>query len=220
MTTARRPQKSNPKVAAHKKDSTPKALAHRPAQAPARQSKAYVVEVEDLALEVSDVNPFKTAFFNSIAKVKALTAHGQVKVVDGKKRTLANARGYGQDDLFAVAEIGYHYLFSGGLTLALTIFEGLTAVAPEEAYFALALGLTHDHLENRSEANKWYKLAAELDPTDGRADVNRAELFLQSGDKASAKKLLARGAQKARAKGDLPLARKAMALINHLGHAA
>jgi Flp pilus assembly protein TadD len=220
MTTARRPQKSNPKVAAHKKDSQPKALAHRPAQAVKQQDKAYVVEVDDLALEVSDVNPFKTAFFNSIAKVKALTAHGQVKVVDGKKRTLANERGYSQDDLFAIAEIGYHYLFSGGLTLALTIFEGLTAVAPKESYFALALGLTHDHLENRNEANKWYKLASDLDPTDGRADVNRAELFLQSGDKASAKKLLSRGAQKARAKGDLTLARKAMALINHLGHAA
>ncbi len=218
MTTARRPQKSNPKVKSHKKDTTPKALAHRPMQAPA--NKAYVVEVEDLALEVSEINPFKTAFFNSIAKVKALTAHGQMRSVDGKKRTLAQARGYGRDDLFAIAEIGYHYLFSGGLTLALTIFEGLNAVAPDEAYFALALGLTHDHLDQRAEANKWYKLAAELDPTDGRADVNRAELFLQAGDKVSAKKLLSRGAQKARNRGDQPLARKAMALINHLERAA
>jgi Flp pilus assembly protein TadD len=223
MTTARRPLKSNPKVKAQQ--SQPKAIAHRPAQQPqqlARQpeNKAYVVEVDDLAFEVSDVNPFKTAFFHSIANVKALTAHGQVKVVDGKKKTLAQARGYSRDDLFAIAEIGYHYLFSGGVNLALTLFEGLTAVAPQEAYFALALGLTHDHLQNPNEANRWYSLASELDPSDGRADVNRAELYLERGDKRSARKLLERGAQKARSKGDLSLSRKAMALINHLDRSA
>jgi tetratricopeptide (TPR) repeat protein len=215
MTAARRPAKSNPKVKVHGAES--KALARR-VEKP--ENKAYIVEVDDLALEVSDVNPFKTAFFNSIAKVKALTAHGQVKVLDNGKKTLAEARGYERDDLYAIAEVGYHYLLSGGLTLSLTIFEGLHAIAPEEAYFALALGLTHDHLDHRTEANRFYKLAAELDPSDGRADINRAELFLQSGDRTSAKKLLTRGAQKARTKGDLPLARKAMALINHIEHRA
>src|SRR5262245_54407830 len=99
MTTARRPQ--------NKKQTTPKAIAHRPAQQPViaktPENKAYVVEVDDLALEIAEVNPFKTAFFNSIAKVKALTAHNSVKVVDGKKRTLAQARGYSKDDLYAIA---------------------------------------------------------------------------------------------------------------------
>lgn len=217
MTTARRrrAQPSNPKVKAHKNNTSPKAIAHRPAQA---SDKAYIVEVDDLALEVSEVNPFKTAFFNSIAKVKALTAHGQVRV--DTKRSLAEVRGYSLEDLYAIAEIGYHYLFAGGLNLSLTIFEGLTAVAPNEAYFALALGLTHDHLDNRAEANRWYKKAAELDPSDGRADINRAELYLAAGDRKSAKKLLGRGAKKARVKGDQMLARKAMALINHLERAA
>lgn len=218
MTTARRrrAQPSNPKVKAHKNNTSPKAIAHRTPKAAA--NKAYIVEVDDLALEVSDVNPFKTAFFNSIAKVKALTAHGQVRV--DTKKNLAEVRGYSLEDLYAVAEIGYHYLFAGGLNLSLTIFEGLTAVAPDEAYFALALGLTHDHLDNRGEANRWYKKAAELDPSDGRPDVNRAELYLAAGDRKSAKKLLSRGAKKARVKGDQMLARKAMALINHLERAA
>ena len=228
MTRARRPRRSNPRASSPQRDSTPKALAARPARAPVPQAKppgtraadkAYVVRPDDLGTKVGEVNPFKASFFHSIAKVNVRTAHGGVSIVNDRQRTLADARGYTRDDLFAVAEIGYHYLFSGGLKLALTLFEGLVAVEPDEAYFALALGLTHDHLGNRAEANTWYHRASVLDPTDGRADINRAELFLQGGDKSTARKLLSLGAQKARALGDQALARKATALIHHIASA-
>lgn len=124
--------------------------------------------------------------------------------------------GYERKDLYAIAEVGYHYLFSGGTDVAQALFEGLVAVAPNESYFALALGLTHDHLGNPREADRWYAYASKVDPTDGRPDVNRAELYLESGDFATAKKLLARGAEKARNRRDAALEKKASSLLQHL----
>lgn len=128
-------------------------------------------------------------------------------------------RAYRREDLMAVAEIGYHYLFSGGYQLALTLFEGLHAVDPAHPYFASALGLTHDHLGNPEEAERWYRKAAELDPTDGRPDVNRAELRIARQDLRKARELLIRGVNKARARRDQPLERKARALLKHLERA-
>src|SRR5688572_22039505 len=101
-----------------------------------------------------------------------------------KGKTLAEVRGYDRDDLFVIAEVAYHYLFNGGTRLALVLYEGLAAVSPKEPYFALALGLTHDHLGEVAMAHKWYAKAAELDPNDGRPDVNRAELYIEARDLA------------------------------------
>ncbi|MBK6688877.1 MAG: hypothetical protein IPG45_30690 [Deltaproteobacteria bacterium] len=131
-------------------------------------------------------------------------------------RSLASQRGYAKTDLMAIAEIGYHYLLSGGTQLALTIFEGLCAVAPNEAYFALALGLTHDHLGDDRLALEWYRRAGALDPSDPRPDVNAAELYLARRDFASGVKLLERAVTKARHLGDEAIEKKASALITHI----
>lgn len=135
-------------------------------------------------------------------------------------RSLGEARGYTREELFAIAEIGYHYLLSGGLRIAGVIFEGLSAVAPEEAYFALALGLTLDRQERIDEAAGAYRRASMLDPADGRADVNLAELLLMRGDEAGARAHLARARAKAAARGDEALAGKATALLTRLGTTA
>jgi tetratricopeptide (TPR) repeat protein len=175
-------------------------------------SRAYVAQYDaayDLAIE-----PNKTCFFDTINKVKALTVAGPISLcVD---ENLARARGYEPEDLQAVAEIAWHYLMSGGLKLALTLYEGLAAVAPEEPYFALALGLVHDRLNDPAQAHACYERAARLDPSDGRPDVNRAELFLEASDRAKALQLMARGAEKARRRGDEALANKAEALLAHV----
>lgn len=135
-------------------------------------------------------------------------------------RPLGVARGYQRQDLYAVAEIGYHYLFSGGLEIARALFEGLVAVAPDEAYFALALGLTHDHLQEQETADRWYAKAAQLDPHDPRADVNRAELRIERKDFQAARTLLMRGVKKARIRQEWALERKATALLGHLERAS
>jgi Flp pilus assembly protein TadD len=133
--------------------------------------------------------------------------------------TIAEARGYQRGDLYAIAEIAYHYLMSGGTGLAVALFEGLCAISPKEAYFALGLGLALDHDGQKRSAFDSYTRAAELDPMDGRPDVNRAELLIESGDRAGARRLLSSGALKARRRRDEALERKAQAILAHLSPA-
>src|SRR5262249_23628808 len=132
-------------------------------------------------------------------------------------RSIADARGYTKEELFGLAEIGYHYLRAGGFKIAGVIFEGLAAVEPREPYFALAMGLAADHLGDRKKAAACFERAARLDATDGRAEVNLAELALDAGDKRRAINLLRNGAKKAHAKNDSALANKANAMLALLG---
>jgi Flp pilus assembly protein TadD len=147
---------------------------------------------------------------NSSANVKALAPRAKAPL--GRR----NASKYVKEDLVAVSEIAYHYLFNGGLGLALSLYDGLVAVAPDEPQFALGLGLTHDQLGDRDEAMRWYRHAAELDPGDPQADLNSAELYIEVQDWARARQLLMRSANKARNRHDAALERKAVALIRHL----
>lgn len=204
--------------------SSPRAVAVRRPAAPvapeASSLRAYVALGEDLALE--HVEPHRTAFFDSIAKVQAVTMIEQNARVVSRlsapegSRALADVRGYEREDLFAVAELGYHYLMNGGVKLAVTLFEGLTAVAPAEPYFALALALAYDHQGDKSLALAWYQKAGQLDPFDPRADLNRAELLLESRDLRGAKPLLERALAKAQHKHDEALTRKATAILSHV----
>ena len=161
------------------------------------------------------VEPMQTEYLSTMSKVQALAVTTPDKPAD-PSRGLAEVRGYRREDLMAVAEIAYHYLFSGGLELARTLYEGLSAVQPEEPYYALALGLTYDRLDDKPQAERWYRTAAQLDPADGRADVNRAELYLEGGDFVRAAKLLRRGVSKASLRRDAELARKTTAILSHL----
>lgn len=123
---------------------------------------------------------------------------------------------YALDDLLAVAEVAHHYLFSGGAALARTLFHGLAAIAPREPYFALGLGLAHDHMGHGEAALHWYQRAAKLDPMDPRADINQAELYVRSGELERATLLLTSGRRKAEVRGEAELETKATALLHHL----
>lgn len=182
---------------------------NKPASAPA----AFVVEAD--AMEENDFDrPMATTFLRSIDRVRAVPLSAAEAHVAPK--AMETSRGYRRDDLYAVAEIAHHYLFSGGVKLALALLEGLVAVSPNEAYFHLALGLTYDRMNDRANAKTAYARAAELDPCDGRADVNRAELLLEEGDVARARALFVSGANKAAKRGDEDVADKARALVAHL----
>lgn len=192
------------------------ALERGPSLADQLGQKVYVAHLEGMADDLS-IEPNKTCFFDTINQVKAMTVAGQSGLCIDED--LAAMRGYAAEDLMAVAEIAWHYLMSGGLKLARTLYEGLAAVAPEEPYFALALGLTYDRLDDPKQADAYYRHASKLDPKDGRPDVNRAELALEAGDQAQAIKLLKRGAVKAARAGQTVLATKAEALVEHLSRA-
>lgn len=207
---ARRPRQSAPQSKLQRKSI---ALRPAPSRVAPAHSAAYVAVAGGEPCRF--VAPMSTAFFETASAVSA-------EVVDAAatKEPIAQIRGYEGDDLMAVAEIGYHYLMSGGLKLALALFDGLAAVAPNEPYFALALGLTHDRLDDTEAALRWYRRAGELDSGDGRPDVNRAELHVEAGDVRSARRLLARGAKKATVRGDQDVARKARAILAHLERGA
>lgn len=162
------------------------------------------------AAEPAEYQPHRTAFLERIHNLSARTVHDAA--LPPSNRTLAEVRGYREEDLMIVAEIAYQYLFNGGARLALVLYEGLAAVSPKNAYFALALGLTHDHLGAPEKAHHWYQTAAELDPLDGRADINRAELYIQARELGQARKYLSRGAAKALRKKDSALETKAAAM--------
>jgi Flp pilus assembly protein TadD len=206
---------TTPKTRARKPASTNKpVVAQAPAAVVAHTSaKAFVVEAE--AMEENDFDrPMATTFLRSIDRVRAVPLSAAEAHVAPK--SMESSRGYRRDDLFAVAEIAHHYLFSGGIKLALALLEGLVAVAPNEAYFHLALGLTYDRMNERANAKAAYARAAELDRCDGRADVNRAELLLEEGDVARARALFVSGAEKAAKRGDEDIAEKARVLVAHL----
>jgi Tfp pilus assembly protein PilF len=177
------------------------------AREPGATSVAVVSELEEVAFE----GVASTAMFATLGRVRALLV---AEVPDAIVRNgLAEARGYAASDLWAIAEVGYHYLRSGGYRLAAVIFEGLAALQPDEPYHQLALGLAQDHLGEDAAARAAYEKALRLDPADPRPELNLAELSLAGGDHARARLLLARAHGKALARGDAALARKAAALL-------
>lgn len=152
-----------------------------------------------------------SSMFDSLARVRALPAQPGVTAL--ALTSLAEARGYTREELLALAEIGYHYLFSGGHRIALTIFEGLSVIAPAEPYFALALGLCYDRLDRLLDARRAYGRACELAPHDPRPEINLAELEIEQNELLSATRRLARAVQLAKRSGEAALGAKAATLL-------
>ena len=178
-----------------------------------------VVQEEIFIADTSGVHndfdqPLSTDFFNTLGQIRAVPAASNGSEV--ATRSIAQARGYRGEDLDVIAQMATNYLLNGGLRLAVTLFEGLVAVSPDTAYYAMGLGLTYDRLGEFRKAKACYQMAGKIEPEDGRPDVNLGELALAAGDKPLALKLLARGQRKASKRGDLMLARKAAALLKHL----
>ena len=172
--------------------------------------KAYVPPAD---LESGEYQPGQPAFLNQVRESKALTVHEESAA---NYLTLGELRGYARDDLFVIAEIAYHYLFNGNPEVALTLFEGLQAVLPNEPYFSLALGLTYDHLGDPALSIQWYHAASKLDPADGRPDINCAEICIERGQLDTARRYLQRGGHKAQRRGDKELMHKSSALLSHI----
>lgn len=183
----------------------------RPSVAPSRAPATYVAHS---AAEIDGaVQALCPVFLDTVSDVKAVVMTSAL-TTQRSDEPLSQARGYRGDDLFSIAEVGYHYLMNGASGLALVIFEGLAAVAPSEAYFVLGAGLAHDLEGDPASAARCYETASALDPTDPRPDINRAELAIAAGDVRAARRLLSRGADKARRSGEAELARKASALLS------
>jgi type III secretion system low calcium response chaperone LcrH/SycD len=123
---------------------------------------------------------------------------------DGKA-TLKDVRGYSEAELYAVARTAYAFFHQGKVAEARTLFQGLFAVNPRDAYFARALGVVEYASGNTEGALSAYEIAIKLGPSEAASYVGRAEVLMALGQRAKAaedlkKALAARGDERQKAK--------------------
>ena len=107
------------------------------------------------------------------------------KWADGKA-TLKEVRGYSDEELYSIAKTAYYFFYQGKLNEARTLFQGLYAVNPLDAYFAKALAVVELAAGNTQGALSAAEVAVKLAPEDGSAYVGRAEVKLILGQKPGA----------------------------------
>lgn len=130
------------------------------------------------------------------------------------KATLREVRGYSDEELYAIAKTAYYFYYQGRISEARTLFQGLYAINPADAYFAKALGVVEMAAGNAQGALAAYDVALKLDGRDAQAYVGRAEVRLSMGQKAQAVEDLRRAVSLAPEED--PVARKANAMIDAL----
>lgn len=121
---------------------------------------------------------------NGMLEEQRLAAMMQ-KWADGKA-TLKEVRGYSDEELYSIAKTAYYFFFQGKLNEARTLFQGLYAVNPLDAYFAKALSVVELAAGNMQGALSAAEVAVKLAPEDGSAYVGRAEVKLLLGQKPGA----------------------------------
>lgn len=104
---------------------------------------------------------------------------------DGKA-TLKDVRGYSDEELYSIARTAYFFYYQGRLNEARTLFQGLYAVNPTDAYFAKALGVAEMAAGNPQGASAAYDVAIKIAPDDPAAYVGRAEVRISQGQRAQA----------------------------------
>ncbi|PZR07879.1 MAG: CesD/SycD/LcrH family type III secretion system chaperone [Archangium gephyra] len=113
---------------------------------------------------------------------------------DGKG-TLKDVRGYTDEELYSIARTGYYFYYQGKVNEARTVFQGLYAINPLDAYFAKALGVVEMAAGNPAGAVAAYDVALKIAPQDATAYLGRAEVKLLQGNKAHAIEDLRRAQQ-------------------------
>lgn len=93
--------------------------------------------------------------------------------------SLGAAAGWTADEIRLVSELGYALAEQGRNHEAITIFEGLIALAPATTYFESALGALWLRENNPARALPHLNEALSADPDDIPSRVNRGEVFLR-----------------------------------------
>jgi type III secretion system low calcium response chaperone LcrH/SycD len=128
------------------------------------------------------------------AKKEASLAEKLQQWADGKA-TLKDVRGYSDEELYSIARTAYYFYYQGRLDEARTLFQGLYAVNPLDAYFARALGVVELAAGNSQGALTAYDVAIKLAPGDPEGYAGRAEVHLAAGQKPQALEDLRRANQ-------------------------
>jgi len=95
--------------------------------------------------------------------------------------TLGDLEGITKPEQYEMAKIGYSYLTSGKLDKAKTVFEGLIALDPYDAYFHTALGSIAQQQNQLQEAEARYSRALEINPFSPVARAHRGEIRVMTG---------------------------------------
>src|SRR5688500_18668115 len=95
--------------------------------------------------------------------------------------TLGELEGIGKDQQYEMAKLGHRFIRQGKLKEAKTVFEGLVALDPHDAYFHLALGSIAQRDDELEEADERYTRALEINPYSPHALANRCEVRMMQG---------------------------------------
>ncbi len=93
--------------------------------------------------------------------------------------SLGAAAGWTADEIRLVSELGFALAEQGRNHEAITIFEGLIALAPATVYFETALGALWLRENNPARALPHLNNALASDPNNIPTRVNRGEVFLR-----------------------------------------
>jgi tetratricopeptide (TPR) repeat protein len=117
-------------------------------------------------------------------------SEGEVKMIQEEwlegRVSLGAAAGWTAEEMRILADIGYSLAEQGRNEEAITIFEGLSALAPVTAYFQAALGALNLRMGKLDKALSHLNAAIASDPNDASAFANRGELFMLLGNNAAA----------------------------------
>jgi len=100
--------------------------------------------------------------------------------------SLGAAAQWTPEELRIVADLAWGLAEQGRNEEALTIFEGLAALAPSTAYFQSALGALKMRTGDIDGALSHLDAALASDPADVAALVNRGEIYARAGNRAAA----------------------------------
>jgi tetratricopeptide (TPR) repeat protein len=99
-----------------------------------------------------------------------------------RRVSLGTAAGWTTEEMRLLADIAYALTEQGRNEEAITIFEGLAAIAPATAYFQSALGALNLRMGRLDKALLHLNSAIDSDPNDTAALANRGELYLLLGN--------------------------------------
>ena len=135
------------------------------------------------------------------------------KWADGKA-TLKDVRGYSDEELYSIARTAYYFFYQGRVAEARTLFQGLYAVNPLDAYFARALGVVELAAGNQAGSLAAWDVAVKISPNDPASYVGRAETRIAAGQRGPAMDDLRRASTLVKA--DEPLKAKISGMLDVL----
>ena len=104
------------------------------------------------------------------------------------RASLGAAAKWTAEEMRLVADIGYALAEQGRHDEAITVFEGLAALAPATAYFQSALGALWLRKGEPARALQYFEAALGAGPSDVSTLTNRGEALLQLGEGAAARR--------------------------------